>query len=103
MEKVFLTNFLEATETVSSTTCSLLAELSKHPEVQEKAQKELDDVVGRGRLPSWMDKKNLPYVDAVITELYRISIVFFIGPYYSNFGNTRTRSFISVSGAVIAK
>lgn len=42
-----------------------------YPDVQAKAQKELDDVVGRDRLPSFDDQESLPYVDALIKELSR--------------------------------
>ena len=37
-----------------------------HPEVAAKARKEIDSVVGAGRLPTFNDRPSLPYVDAVI-------------------------------------
>lgn len=42
-----------------------------NPEVQRKAQEELDRVVGIHRLPSLSDRSNLPYIGAVVTELLR--------------------------------
>jgi len=42
-----------------------------HPEVLEKAQKEIDSVVGRDRLPTFSDRASLPFVDAVLSETYR--------------------------------
>ena len=45
--------------------------MALHPEAQAKAQKELDEVVGRDRLPDFSDKENLPYVDLVIKETLR--------------------------------
>ncbi|KAF5368860.1 hypothetical protein D9758_002872 [Tetrapyrgos nigripes] len=41
------------------------------PEVQHRAQSELDRVVGRSRLPSFADMKHLPYIVAIINELLR--------------------------------
>jgi cytochrome P450 len=41
------------------------------PEVQRKAQAELDTVVGRARLPTFADAPHLPYVRAVIKEVLR--------------------------------
>ncbi|KAF5368852.1 hypothetical protein D9758_002853 [Tetrapyrgos nigripes] len=41
------------------------------PEVQQRAQDELDRVVGRSRLPSFADMKHLPYIVAIINELQR--------------------------------
>ncbi|KAF8442293.1 cytochrome P450 [Boletus edulis BED1] len=40
-----------------------------YPEVQAKAQAELDSVTGNGRLPQFDDRASLPYVDAILHEL----------------------------------
>jgi cytochrome P450 len=40
-----------------------------YPESVEKAQQELDSVVGQNRLPSFDDTSNLPYVNALIKEV----------------------------------
>ena len=42
-----------------------------HPEVQVKAQAEIDNVIGRDRLPTFEDRPNLPYVDALVKEVLR--------------------------------
>ncbi|GFY54616.1 cytochrome P450 2U1 [Trichonephila inaurata madagascariensis] len=77
--------FFEGTESTSLQITSLLLELSKHPEVQKAAQDEIDAVIGRERLPSWLDKQNLPYVDATL-QLFRLAMVFRASTMYSNFG-----------------
>ena len=41
------------------------------PEVQRRAQAEIDSVVGRARLPTFADASRLPYVRAVIKEVLR--------------------------------
>ncbi|KAG7089560.1 hypothetical protein E1B28_011232 [Marasmius oreades] len=59
--------------TVSLLTASLLA-MALHPEAQKRAQRELDTVVGKDRLPSFTtDRSNLPYVEAVLRETLRWS------------------------------
>ncbi|GIY60315.1 cytochrome P450 2U1 [Caerostris darwini] len=83
-----MTLFFEGTESSSSTIVSLLLELTKHPDVQKKIQQELDSVVGRERLPSWLDKPNLPYLDATLQELYRFGSLFLVTTMYSNFKET---------------
>ncbi|KAF5343467.1 hypothetical protein D9758_011861 [Tetrapyrgos nigripes] len=54
--------------------CAILA-LATHPEVQERAQKELDSVLGTGgsnaRLPDYTDRGDLPYLSAIISETLR--------------------------------
>ena len=42
-----------------------------HPEIQAKAQAQVDAVVGRDRLPVFADRPNLPYVEAVLMEVLR--------------------------------
>lgn len=44
----------------------------QHPEVQERAQAEIDAVVGSDRLPNFDDRPNLPYVEATWMETLRL-------------------------------
>ncbi|KAF5372608.1 hypothetical protein D9758_005196 [Tetrapyrgos nigripes] len=46
-----------------------------YPHVQAKAKAEIDAVVGNGRLPTMEDRERLPYVNAILLELYRWHIV----------------------------
>jgi cytochrome P450 len=45
--------------------------MTLYPEVQRKAQAEIDRVVGNSRLPDYSDQDELPYVDAVLKEVLR--------------------------------
>lgn len=42
-----------------------------NPRVQKKAQAELDEVVGKDRLPSIADQANLPYIRSIMAEVFR--------------------------------
>lgn len=42
-----------------------------HPEVQRKAQEELDRVIGQSRLPSFDDQDDLVYCQAIVREIMR--------------------------------
>lgn len=42
-----------------------------HPEVQARAQAEIDAVVGRDRAPTFADRDNLPYIRACVRETLR--------------------------------
>ena len=42
-----------------------------YPEVQKKAREEIDRVVGSKSLPSYADRPNLPYVEALLKEVLR--------------------------------
>ena len=45
--------------------------MTLYPEVQRRAQAELDAVVGPHRLPNFSDQPSLPYVDAIVKETLR--------------------------------
>jgi cytochrome P450 len=42
-----------------------------YPDIQKRAQEELDAVTGRERLPTFEDQPRLPFVDAVCKEVMR--------------------------------
>ena len=42
-----------------------------YPDVHRKAQEEIDRVIGRERLPNLTDRASLPYLEALVKELYR--------------------------------
>lgn len=44
-----------------------------HPDVQQRAQDEIDRVMGKGRLPTIEDQSALPYNMAVIKEVLRFA------------------------------
>ncbi|XP_063889355.1 uncharacterized protein LOC135116074 [Scylla paramamosain] len=64
--------FVAGMETTSSTLTAAVNLISKHPEVQRRMQEELDEVVGRDRLPTFSDVERLPYVQATINEVQRV-------------------------------
>ena len=45
--------------------------MTRYPEVQKKAQQELDAVVGNDRLPTIADREHLPYLRALVSEVLR--------------------------------
>ncbi|XWS59215.1 hypothetical protein CRYUN_Cryun08bG0102400 [Craigia yunnanensis] len=49
-----------------------VAELINHPNVMEKAQKEIDSVVGRNGILEESDIPNLPYLQAIVKETLRL-------------------------------
>jgi cytochrome P450 len=50
--------------------------MALHPEVQAKAQADIDRVVGKDRLPDFSDRAALPYLDAITRETHRWHPVF---------------------------
>ncbi|KAJ0087330.1 hypothetical protein Patl1_06872 [Pistacia atlantica] len=61
-----------ATDTTAMAAEWALAELINNPNVLEKAQGEIDQVVGKSRLIQESDLPNLPYLQAIIKENFRL-------------------------------
>lgn len=59
------------TDTSTSTLACFVLAMTMYPHVQSRAQKEIDDVIGSGRLPALADRSKLPYVDAIAKEALR--------------------------------
>ncbi|KAI9058748.1 cytochrome P450 [Trametes sanguinea] len=57
--------------TSSATLYSFFCAMVMHPEVQKRAQAELDAVVGQDRLPEFTDRTSLPYINAIVKETLR--------------------------------
>jgi cytochrome P450 len=49
---------------------TLILLLVKHPQCQEKGQKEIDALLGCERAPRLSDFENLPYVQAIVKEVF---------------------------------
>ncbi|KAJ7302126.1 cytochrome P450 [Mycena albidolilacea] len=58
-------------DTTSSVLGWFLFAMLSFPEVQRRAQTELDAVVGRSRMPTFADYNSLPYIRALIKEILR--------------------------------
>jgi hypothetical protein len=62
--------FVAGNDTSTSVLSTFFLVMILHSEIQKKAQQEIDQVI-RGRLPEHSDLNDLPYLQAVIKEVYR--------------------------------
>jgi cytochrome P450 len=62
---------------------TLFLALVLFPQVQRRAQAELDAVIGRDRLPTLNDRPRLPYIEALCKELMRWNMVTPVGTNFS--------------------
>ncbi|KAF8992164.1 cytochrome P450 [Cyathus striatus] len=67
------------TDSTRSTITMFVIAMILYPEVQQRAQLELDRVVGRDRLPEFEDRGELPYLECILQECYRWNSVVPIG------------------------
>ncbi|KAG2336897.1 cytochrome P450 [Suillus weaverae] len=71
LKKAATTAIVGSYETMSSTLMAFALAMVLYPDVQKRAQAEIDSVVGRDRLPTFEDRASLPYIDAILRETFR--------------------------------
>ncbi|GJJ11057.1 hypothetical protein Clacol_005288 [Clathrus columnatus] len=71
--------YIAAIDTTNGLLSHFIYTMLLHPEVQKRAQEELDEVVGSGASPSFEDFERLKYTRAVFQELLRWNAVLHIG------------------------
>jgi cytochrome P450 len=53
-------------------TCTVfILNMVLNPDVQKKAQQEIDAIVGQDRLPDFTDRDKITYIDYIVQECYR--------------------------------
>ena len=72
-----------------------------YPDVQKRAQLELDAVVGADRLPDFSDRPSLPYLNALVKELLRWHVVAPIGMPHRVVADDEYDGYLIPSGASV--
>ncbi|XP_074445498.1 cytochrome P450 2U1 [Larus michahellis] len=67
--------FIAGTDTTSNTLLWCLLYMSLYPEVQEKVHAEIEAVLGRDKVPSLTHKAQMPFTEATIMEVQRMTAV----------------------------
>ena len=49
------------------------------PEAQKRAQAEIDSVIGNDRLPTYTDRDSLPFIEALVKEVFRWHVTLPLG------------------------
>ena len=75
--------------------------MAMHPEVQTKAQAELDAVVGPGRLPEIADRESLPYLNAVAKEALRWQNVVPLGVVHRSMADDEYNGYFLPAGTLV--
>lgn len=67
---IYLISLVAASDTTAAALSTFILAMTSFPEIQKKAQEELDRVLC-GRLPTHADMASLPYLSAIIKEVIR--------------------------------
>lgn len=84
LEQIVLDLFSAGVETLKTSLLWAIVFMLHYPHVMAKVQDEMDQVVGKKRLPSLDDMPKLPYTKATMYEVMRRSSVVALGTPHSN-------------------
>ncbi|KAL1745669.1 cytochrome P450 [Schizophyllum fasciatum] len=88
-------------ETTPASLRNWLLLVAAHPEVQAKAQDEIDRVVGEGRMPEYKDAEDMPYLRAIIQEAHRFRNIVPLGLPHRAMRDLRYKDYLIPQGATI--
>ncbi|XP_042205982.1 cytochrome P450 2L1-like isoform X2 [Homarus americanus] len=93
--------FAAGSETTTQTLRWAIMYLAKYPDIQTRVQRQIDDVVPRGTLPSLQDKPKLPYLVAVIQEVNRVVSLSPLGVTHFAAADTQLAGYTIPKGTVV--
>ncbi|KAF8710943.1 cytochrome P450, partial [Rhizoctonia solani] len=94
--------FAAGTDTTVSSTLILIVAMAMYPEVQTKAQAEVDSILCGNRFPEIEDQQSMPYVEAVIKEALRWRSVLPLGVSHACIEDDDYKGYRIPKGAAIA-
>jgi len=94
------TMYVAASDTTVSTLSTLVLAMLRYPDVQRKAQAELDGMLN-GSLPTFQNQESLPYVNAVVKEAFRWNMVLPFGVPHSSTSDDVYNGYFIPKGTMI--
>ncbi|KAF9465137.1 cytochrome P450 [Collybia nuda] len=96
-----LASMAPAGDTVLSALRSFVLEMTRRPEIQRKAQEELDSVLHGERLPVFSDQESMPYITALVKEILRFFPITPLGAPHSTSADDIYKGYFIPSGTVV--
>ncbi|TNN89398.1 Cytochrome P450 2U1 [Liparis tanakae] len=93
--------FIAGTDTTANSVLWILLYMVLYPDIQDKVQSEIDEVVGAQRVPSLTDKGSLPFTEAAIMEVQRLSVAVPLAIPHMASKTTEFRGYTIPKGTVI--
>jgi len=98
---VAATAYAAGADTTASTLASFFLAMAVHPDIQKKAQSEIDTVIGTHRLPEFEDRPSLPFVEALYREVLRWKPVLPLGVAHAASADDMYNGYFIPKGATV--
>ncbi|XP_072036991.1 cytochrome P450 2U1-like [Amphiura filiformis] len=93
--------FIAGTDTTALTLRWAMLYMALNPTIQKNVHDEIDEAVGRNRLPKLADKPNLQYAQAVLLEIQRMASISRFGVPHACTKTTTVRGFTIPEGFIV--
>ncbi|KAK5899055.1 hypothetical protein CesoFtcFv8_008573 [Champsocephalus esox] len=93
--------FIAGTDTTTNSVLWILLYMVLHPDIQDRMQAEIDEVVGTQRVLSLTDKGSLPFTEATIMEVQRMTVAVPLAIPHMASETTEFRGYTIPKGTVI--
>eukprot|EP00079_Xenopus_tropicalis_P036875 XP_017950646.1 PREDICTED: cytochrome P450 2D20-like isoform X2 [Xenopus tropicalis] len=93
--------FVAGSETTSNTLRWSILMMLRNPHIQDKVHQEIDQVIGRNRIPKMEDQRNMPYTNAVIHETQRYGNILPTALFHMAYRDTNIQGFNIPKGTTI--
>ncbi|XP_035272682.1 cytochrome P450 2F5-like isoform X2 [Anguilla anguilla] len=98
----YLNDLLAAgTDTTANTLLTAFLYLMTHPDVQERCQKEIDEVLGEKEQASYEDRHKMPYTQAMIHETQRVADTVPLSVFHTTTKDTQLMGYDIPKGTLI--
>ncbi|EGN98514.1 hypothetical protein SERLA73DRAFT_169465 [Serpula lacrymans var. lacrymans S7.3] len=96
-----LTLYAGGSDTTVAAIHSFFLAMTLFPDVQKKAQAEIDSVIGTNRLPTIADRQDLPYINAMVLEVLRWHVLGPLGVAHASSEDDVYNGFFIPKGSII--
>ncbi|KAM9237232.1 cytochrome P450 2U1 [Dugong dugon] len=93
--------FVAGTDTTTNSLLWCLLYMSVYPDVQERVHEEVERVIGPNRAPSLTDKVQMPYTEATIMEVQRLTVVVPLAIPHMTSGKTVLQGYTIPKGTMV--
>ncbi|XP_068178274.1 cytochrome P450 2U1 [Antennarius striatus] len=93
--------FIAGTDTTANSVLWVLLYMVSYPDIQDKVQAEIDEVLGMHRGPSLTDKGSLPFTESTIMEVQRLTTAVPLAIPHMASETTEFRGYIIPKGTVL--
>ncbi|XP_013390837.1 cytochrome P450 2J6 [Lingula anatina] len=99
--RIIVDLYLAGTDTTANTLRWSLVHMVNHPDAQKRVQQEIDQVIGQGRVAKMEDKARMPFTEATVLEVFRLSTVVPLGVPHATSETTNLAGYTIPKGTVI--